>query len=136
MNHIEAMAIVNPNLCKSKTIQVEVEQTNKGPIPHMHVYHDKTRNRQKCSYVRLDKAEYSTHHREGLPLPRNLKKEFIEVMSSPWPKHVVDDVTGQRTATGYEAAVGIWVETFEGNDMSKFSLDTSGSLICPDYSKL
>lgn len=83
---IEAMSIINPKLCRNLAIQVEVEQRDEGEIPHLHVYHDKTRNPKKCSYVRLDKAEYSPHH-DIMPLG-NLKDQFIKVMTSPWQKHV------------------------------------------------
>ena len=41
---IEAMSIVNPTLCDQLSVQVEVEQRNEGPIPHVHVYLDKSRN--------------------------------------------------------------------------------------------
>lgn len=136
LRSIEAMAIINPTLCKSKTIQVELEQTSEGPVPHLHVYHDKTRNPKSCSYVRLDKAEYSPHHKDSQPLPRELKEEFIEVMTEPWSKHVVETVSGTRTATGYEAAVGIWAETYEDDNFSKFEIDEDGELVMPDYSKL
>ena len=101
--YIEAMAIVNPRLCKNMTIQIEVDQRDEGPIPHMHVYHDKTRNPKKCSYIRLDKAEYSQHHGYNLPLPAKLKKEFIEVMNSPFRKY----------SSGYEYAVETWADTYE-----------------------
>lgn len=133
LRSIEAMAIINPQLCKQKTIQVEVEQRNEGMLPHLHVYHDKTRNPRKCSYIRLDKPAYSEHHKNGKKLPRDLKKEFIEVMSTPWKSHVVEDVNGIRTATGYEAAVSIWSETFEDGSLDRFSKDENGNLIMPDY---
>lgn len=137
LRSIEAMAIVNPSLCKSKTIQVEIEQSNEGPIPHLHVYHDKTRSKSRCSYIRLDAPAYSEHHRSaGKKLPRKLKEEFIEVMETPWAKHVVQTAGGLRTATGYEASVGIWSETFEDNSLDKFNLDENGDLIMPDYTKL
>lgn len=132
---IEAMAIINPKLCRNLAIQVEVEQRDEGDIPHLHVYHDKTRNPKKCSYVRLDKAEYSPHH-DIVPLGK-LKDQFIYVMTSPWQKHMYINNNGiARTATGYEAAVDTWVETFENDDYSKFNTDSEGNLIMPDYSKL
>lgn len=34
----EEMAIINPQFCKNRTIQAEVEQRNEGPIPHLHIY--------------------------------------------------------------------------------------------------
>ena len=116
-------------------IQVEIEQSNEGPIPHVHVYHDKTRNPKKCSYVRLDKAEYSSHH-DVLKLPKNLKQQFIECMHQTWEGRALTlKDRAMRYATGYEAAVAIWVESYE-DDYSKFNLDENGVPIMPDYSQL
>ena len=61
---LKEMAIINPRLCNQLTIQVEIEQRDEGPIPHVHVYHDKTRNPKECSYIRLDKCAYSEHHKD------------------------------------------------------------------------
>lgn len=134
---IEAMAVINPKLCRNLTIQVEVEQRDEGPIPHVHVYHDKTRNPKKCSYIRLDSASYSTHHTDNKILSDRLKEEFIKVMSSPWSKYKVETPTGVRYQTGYEAAVDTWIDTFEDEgDYSKFNLDANGELIQPDYTQL
>jgi len=133
---IEAMAQINPQLCEKLTIRVDVVQGGEGPIPHMHVYHDKTLNSKKCSYVRLDKAEYSTHHKDNVPLPSKLKKQFLKVMDTIWPKYIIETSTGYRPATGYEAAVGTWVDTYEHGDYSKFNLDENGDLIPVDYSSL
>ena len=130
------MAIINPQLCNNISIQVEVEQRDEGPIPHMHVYHNKTRNPKECSYIRLDAPEYSTHHKDNIPLSNKLKKEFIQVMTQPWQKHIIAVPSGYRPATGYEAAVDIWVDTFEKGDYSKFNLDADGNVIPIDYSKL
>lgn len=136
--YIEAMAIINPKLCKLLAIQVEVEQRDEGPVPHVHVYHDKTRNPRKCSYVRLDMPEYSYHHSDNIPLPPKLKEQFIQVMNSPWSKEKIEMPDGSfRSATGYEAAVNTWVDTFESEgDYSKFSFSEDGTLRMPDYSKL
>ena len=136
--YISAMALINPRLCKSRTILVEVEQLDEGPIPHVHVYHDKTRDPKRCSYIRLDKAEYLTHHggSKGIPLPPNLKKEFIEVMDSPWERHIIETTSGLRPATGYEAAVLIWEDTYEDGSFDKFEVDEEGKLIIPDYGRL
>lgn len=134
---IVAMSTINPKFCKNNNIQVEVEQRDEGPIPHMHVYHDKTRDPKKCSYVRLDLPQYSTHHgEESLPLPKDVKEKFIKVMSSPWPGHYHECADGTvRVATGYEAAVDTWVDTYE-DDYRKFQLDDNGDLIQLDYSVL
>lgn len=135
---IVAMATINPQLCKEFGIDVEVEQRNEGPIPHLHVYHDRARNPDKCSYIRLDKAEYSDHHKKpSIPLPRKLKKEFIEIMETEWPKQVHVSPNGSmRVATGYEAAVDTWVDTYEQGDYSKFTVDQNGDPVMPDYSQL
>ena len=42
---LNEMAIINPKMCKQLSIQVEVEQRDEGPVPHVHVYLDKTRNK-------------------------------------------------------------------------------------------
>lgn len=135
-DYIQAMATINPQLCNQLQISVEVEQRNEGDIPHVHVYHDKSRNPRKCSYIRLDKPEYSDHHKNAKPLPPALKKEFIEVMTSPWQKELIETPTGVRPATGYEAAVGIWVDTYEEGNLDKFETDSNGQLIPVDYSNL
>ena len=136
LRYLQCMSIINPTLCKETGIIVEVEQRGEGPIPHMHVFHDSERNPRKCSYVRLDEASYSAHHKDAVPLPPSVKEKFIIIMKSPWPKHVVETNGELRVATGYEAAVDTWAETYENNDLSKFKIDDSGSLVMPDYSKL
>ena len=136
LQYIEAMTIINPQYCKNHILHVEIEQTNEGPIPHLHVYHDHTRNPKKCSYVRLDKAEYSSHHKV-VPLPKKIKQEFIELMSSPWQRELIEDNKGNvRKATGYESAVLTWCDTYEDGDMSKFDIDKDGIPIMPDYNLL
>lgn len=136
--YLMEMAIINPSRCKHLKVQVEVEQRNEGSIPHLHVYHNKSRNPKECSYVRLDKAAYCEHHRDAPKLPRDLKEEFIFLMKEEWPKqHFQNPKTGDiKRATGYEAAVNIWVDTFTDDDYSKFSFDDTGNLIMPDYSQL
>ncbi|MDE7165130.1 MAG: hypothetical protein K2O04_06915 [Clostridiales bacterium] len=129
-NRLMEIAIVNPRLCDQLTIQVEVEQRNEGPIPHVHVYHDKTRNPKKCSYVRLDKAEYCSFHGDAPTLPKDLKKEFVQLMTTIYVKRR----TGEKVS-GYEMAVDTWVETYE-DDYDKFALDTDGKLVMPDYTQL
>lgn len=136
LHTIECMSRINPQLCENLQITVDVVQGGEGPIPHVHVYHDKNCNPKKCSYVRLDVAEYSTHHKYNIPLPSKLKKQFIEVMTSIWRKYFIETPSGLRPATGYEAAVNTWVDTYEHGDYSKFTLDEKGELIPPDYSQL
>lgn len=136
--YIEAMSTINPQLCDNCGIRVEIEERNEGPIPHIHVYHDKTRDPRKCSYVRLDQAAYSDHHAMPSPkMPPRVKREFIKVMTSEWPKavKVKSDGTVYR-ATGYEAAVDTWVDCFENGSYDKFNLDDEGNLILIDYSTL
>lgn len=134
---LKEMAIINPKMCKQLTIQVEVEQRDEGEIPHVHVYHDKTRNPKNCSYVRLDKCAYSDHHKDNIPLPKNLKKQFIELMSANYIGHYITDNTGKPyPATGYQIAVQTWAETFEDDDLSKFELDDRGLIKQIDYSNL
>lgn len=138
VEQIVAMSTINPKLCKDFGIEVEVEQRDEGPIPHLHVYHDRTRNPKNCSYIRLDVAEYSYHHKQPSPeLPKGAKEDFIKIMKSVWPKQYHEGPDGvPRKATGYEAAVDTWVDTYEDGDYSKFTFDAEGNLVMPDYSKL
>lgn len=131
---IMAMALINPQLSKQLTIQAEIKQGGEGPIPHIHVYHDKTK--KVCSYIRLDKPEYSEHHRRGKKLPAALKAEFIQLMNDMWAGYIIKSPTGFRPATGYESAVYIWADTYENGSLDKFNQDSNGELIVPDYSLL
>lgn len=135
---IEAMSLINPQLCQQRGILVEVEQRDEGPIPHLHVYHDSTRDKNKCSFVRLDRPEYSDHHKEpSMKLPRVVKKKFIEIMNSPWNKQIhVSPDGSMKVATGYEAAVDTWVDTYEEGNYNKFQLDMNGDPVMPDYNLL
>lgn len=133
---IYAMAIINPGLCKNSSIQVEVEQRDEGPVPHVHVYLDKTRNPKNCSYVRLDQAEYCPHHSDGKRLTGKQKEHFLQIMDSIWNKTFIQSTVSDevRPATGYEAAVNIWLDTF-GNTV-EFQYDSQGFPIMPDYANL
>lgn len=134
--NIFAMALINPQYTKKLTIQAEVMQGGEGPIPHIHVYHDKTR--KKCSYIRLDCPEYSDHHanNKNVPLPKKLKREFLELMDELWSGYVIKTPSGYRPATGYEAACYIWADTYEDGSLDKFKLDDDGNLITPNYKSL
>ena len=133
---LNEMAIINPIKCKQITIQVEVEQRNEGDIPHLHVYHDKTRNPKKCSYVRLDEVGYSKHHEE-IRLPKKLKDQFIQVMNDICPNTYIEDFDGNiYKATGYQHAVRVWADTFEDGSLEKFQLDENGLIKQLDYSNL
>ena len=127
------MAVINPKLCKALSIQVEIEQRDEGPIPHLHIFHDKTRNPKRCSYVRLDKPEYAPHHDE-VCLTKKQKDEFIKVMTTEWSMP-----RGQGVQRGYDRAVDTWIDTFEADEeegLKKFQLDDNGNYVMPDYSLL
>ena len=134
---LNEMAIINPKLCKQLSIQVEIEQRDEEPIPHVHVYLDKTRDKRNCAYIRLDKPEYCTHHKEGKHLDRKQKKEFIQLMTQISRGNVIYDNYGNMIpANGYQSAVNIWSETYEDGDLSKFALDENGIIKTLDYSNL
>ena len=127
------MTIINPKLCKSLTIQIELNQRNAETIPYVLVYHDKTRNLNKCSYIRLDKAEYEPFHKRKY-LTKKQKDEFIKVMTSGWkmPRE-------NSSRSGYDKAVDIWIDTFEPDEekgIKKFNVNDNGAYIMPDYTKL
>ena len=133
--YLVEMSIINPQLCKQKGIQIELEQRDEGPIPHLHVYLDRSRNPRNCAYVRLDKAEYASHHK-GKKLTGRDKKDFIDVMTRIWDKAFLKSNTTDeiRQATGYQAAVETWIDTF-GETVS-FEYDEQGFPKIPDYSQL
>lgn len=133
--YLVEMAIINPQLCKQKGIQIELEQRDEGPIPHLHVYLDRSRNPRNCAYVRLDKAEYAPHHK-GKKLTGRSKKDFIDVMTQIWPKQITQSRISddEKKATGYQAAVETWIDTF--GETVTFEYDEQGFPKIPDYSKL
>ena len=131
---VEAMAIINPKLCDKLSVQIELEQRNEGPIPHLHVYLDKSRNPMKCAYIRLDKAGYSPHHKSAKMSKKN-KKDFIRIMTELTDKSYVESITDPskiRKSTGYEDAVSIWMDTYYGSE-KYFKFDQDGFPIMPDY---
>ena len=130
--YVEAMAVINPKMSKQLTIRAEVVQGGEGEIPHIHVYHSPARNPRECSYIRLDKPEYSPHHK-GFKNKPLTKKQFIELMTALWDKEIPG--VGHISMTGYEGAVNIWVDTYE-DDYSKFTIDTEGHIVMPDYTQL
>lgn len=138
---ITAMATINPRLCQNCSIRVEVVQGGEGPNPHVHVYS----SNGKVSMVSLTEASYASHHDNYPPLTRKEKAEFIKIMKSVWRKQWIEidvlDEYGEPTgetqiinATGYEAAVQIWCDTYGGEE--KFEYDAEGKPIMPDYSRL
>lgn len=126
------MSVINPRLCNQRSIHIEIEQRDEGPIPHIHVYLDKTRNPRNCVYVRLDKAELMPGH-DSAKMNKKQKKEFLEIMTTIAPKtYTVSDITGEeRKATGYQNAVELWIETY-GETVS-FPRDDEGFPLMPDY---
>ena len=140
---IMAMATINPQLCKQKSIRVEVVQGGEGNKAHVHVYW----NDGNVSYIDLTAPVYAEHHHgnKGVPLSRKTKEEFIEIMSTIWNKYAIElhelDADGNPTdktyfvrATGYEAAVQVWIDTY-GMD-NRLSFDKSGRPIMPDYTQI
>ena len=151
---ITAMATINPQLCKQSSIRVELVQSNEGPNPHVHVYSG-TGKTGKTSYISLCSASYADHHSSCDRLTRKERDEFVEIMRSIWKKYYISIMVPKRdkegkpikddkgniikdeqvvNATGYEAAVTIWCDTYGGESMFKF--DEQGRPIMPDYSKL
>lgn len=127
-----AMSAINAKLCKQLGLYVEVEQRDEGTIPHMHVYHDKSRNPQKCSYICLDKAAYSKHH-EVHKLSKKQKELFLQIMQQPCSSALVD-ASGKATfGTGYQYVVYTWVNTYCDDSYEGFTLDENGLPIMPDY---
>ena len=135
-NPLVEMAIINPQLCKAKGMEIELEQRDEGPIPHLHVYLDTTRSPKNCAYVRLDKAEYAPHHKNGKRLTGKDKKNFIEIMTTIWPKYLTQSRTSgeEKKATGYQASVETWIDTF--GETVPFEYDEEGFPKMPDYSLL
>ena len=139
---IMAMATINPQLCKQKTIRVEVVQGNEGNKAHVHIYW----NDGRVSYVDLTAPIYAEHHKDtGFPLGRKQRKELAEIMSTVWPKYAIElhklDNDGNPTgetyfvrATGYEAAVQVWIDT-HGED-KRFKFEKDGRPIMPNYRDL
>ena len=123
--YLVEMSIINPQMCKKSSIQIELEQKDEGPIPHIHVYLDKERNPKNCAYVRLDKAAYAPHHKDGKHLRGKQKEEFLQIMTSLWTKEYSSPITG------YQAAVELWIDTF--GETLPFMYDEQGFPIMPDY---
>lgn len=137
---IFGMALINPKLQMNTTISVEIFQKDEGPIPHIHVYTDKSR--EHCALVRLDAPKYADHHDNNHPenctLNQSEKDQLINILSTVWRKYAIELADGSyRPATGYEAAVQMWLDAFgEPSAPYEFIYDKSGAPIMPDYSKL
>ena len=135
-NPLNEMAIINPRMCKQLSIQVEIEQRDEGPVPHVHVYLDKTRNPKNCAFVRLDKPEYCSHHKDGKVLNKKQKEEFIKIMNSTCATFLPNIYGDPVKTTWYQNAVHIWAETYEDGDLDKFNVDDKGVIEQLDYSSL
>lgn len=140
---IMAMATINPKLCRQRSIRVEVVQGGEGNKSHVHVYW----NDGRVSYISLTKPTYAEHHHDnkGVPLNQKTREEFVEIMSTIWDKYAIElfvlDEDGEPTkatyfekATGYEAAVQVWVDTYGEDSDLKYEKD--GRPIMPDYTKI
>lgn len=128
--------LINPAYCKSHDIQIEVEQGNELDSPHVHVYHRSDRELSKCSYIKLNAAEYLDHGiLPGIMLTVEAKKQFLEAMSSPSDYYWFNKEEKPIELTGHQYAVMVWVETFE-EDYLKFEMDENGLPIMPDYYQL
>jgi len=140
--YLVEMAKINPPLHRkildtTGFIYVSVPQGSEDSVPHLHVYLDKSINDKNCSFIRLDKAEYSPHH-DIIKLSRKLVDSFMSIMTGIWSKHYVREKDGTiRSATGYEAAVDIWIDTHGIDDGITFEIDEStGIWIMPPYQDL
>lgn len=140
---IMAMATINPQLCRQKSIRIEVVQGGEGNKAHVHVYWTDGR----ISYIDLTAPIYAEHHhgQKGDPLTRKTRDEFVDIMSAVWSKYAIElyklDDEGKPTketyfvrATGYEAAVQLWIDTY-GMD-ERFEFEPDGRPIMPDYSAI
>lgn len=132
------MSTINPRLQKGWDMDAVIYDTNEGPIPHIHVYHDASHD--KCAYVRLDKAEYSLHHdqndnnKQNTPLSKEQLIQLTQLLSSPWPKHLIQLKDGTvRPMTGYEYCVETWIDAFGDKFIDSFQYDDDGTLIMPNY---
>ena len=131
------MALINPQLIEKYNIIVELIQIGQGLIPHVRVYHNKSKNPKKCSLVRLDKPEYLDHLGKIVKMPKKVKDKFICIMNSEWRQYIVQNPDGTfRPANGYEVAVDIWVDAYEKGSYDKFPKDENGNLISIDYSNI
>ena len=131
------LALINPGLCKKLSIKVAIEQHDPVPtIPYLHVFLDNAWNLNSCAFVRLDKPEY-VPKKNSIKLSETQKKELIDILTSEWQTQYIASIMDghyTKTATGYEAAVQIWTETYEKN--VNISCDETGFPVMPDYTRL
>lgn len=129
-----SIATINPQLSKNSGVCIEIEQRDEGPIPHVHFYLDKTRNKRRCAFIRLDVPEYADHHKQKSKTLNNKQRKFFqEYMSEKWPGEYIKSIYTDeiREATCYQAAVKIWVDTY-GNTV-EFNYDDDGFPVMPNY---
>ena len=136
--YVRAIATINSQMCDQFGVYVEVEQGEQGPVPHVHVYWDRSRIPRRCSYVRLDMAEYSDYHKQpSKPLPKQVKKVFLDVTAKEWSGMYLETNDGTPVrGTGYQRAFQIWADTYESGSYDKFKLDERGLPVMPNYDKL
>ena len=112
---------INPQLSKRHSIIIELEQSGDCLIPYLCVYLDKTRNLSNCAYIRLDKPQYVLQ-RKSVILSEKQKQEFIHIMETVWcNRFIKSSLTNEvRQASGYDASVDIWRDTFVESEGLKF----------------
>ncbi|MCD7764177.1 MAG: hypothetical protein LUI14_13525 [Lachnospiraceae bacterium] len=138
---------INPRMCDKYNINIEIEQRISedelrnfpGSIPHMRICLDLSENPKQYAYIRLDKPEYLPEC-QSADISKK-KAAIIDVLSSPWHRYLMQshNTNQVRTATGYEAAVNIWIDTYSDNNMfsdAVFQYDENGFPVMPDYSLL
>lgn len=121
--YISTSAQIDPKHQPGDSIdRIDVVQGGEGPVPHMNVL---MKNGQ-VAYIRLDKPEYADHHSDvSYRLNSKEKKDLQNRMDNAWDRHMVMSVKdgSSKIATRYEAAVDIWIDTYEGEDNFTFTDD-------------
>lgn len=131
------LALINPRLCKRSSIEVAIEQHDtETTVPYLHVFLDNMWDLKNCAFVRLDEPEY-VPEKNSTRLSEKQKEELIYILTREWNLQEIVSIVDKgniKTATGYEASVQIWIETYEEND--KIQYDINGFPIMPDYTQL
>lgn len=125
--------IINPVECRKHSIQIEMDQSEYSTVPQVRVYFDGEHDPMNCAYIRLDKDGYVPGMLSRILNDKQVK-EFIEIMSSNWTRHISIsryDKSKNHPASTYEAAVDTWIETF--GETVDFKYDSEGFLIMPEY---
>ncbi|MCD8108510.1 MAG: hypothetical protein LUE14_00170 [Clostridiales bacterium] len=138
-------SIINPRLCDRYNMIVEIEQRIFEEelvgfpvfMPHIHVCLDQSDNSEHSAYIRLDKAEYMSGF-QSAKINSEQKETLIKILSSPWDRYVIQSRRTDETsvASGYQAAVDIWIDTYGDESMEKFQFNEAGFPVMPDYSFL